>query len=202
MTTDEGQGNPNGQKLGDIVRDADEYYDYLKRKHNNQTRLDVALVTVVVWFAAFAVLGVGAITTISGASVYDYLAGAFLVAAVIGAVAGAVMYASRRKRGTKFVELGAMIDKMKKGGASSEEGLHLMDAMHQVALVVKKRSLDSALEYGIVAFIVVVLVGRNAAIAALAGVVAYLYFRSEALHEYEKEVERYENSKKDLLQSL
>jgi hypothetical protein len=36
----------------------------------------------------------------------------------------------------------------------------------------------------------------------LAGVVVYLYFRFEALREFEKGEERYEDSKKHLLQSL
>jgi hypothetical protein len=42
----------------------------------------------------------------------------------------------------------------------------------------------------------------NAAVGALAGVIAYLYFRFEALREYEREEERYEDSKKELLRSL
>jgi hypothetical protein len=194
---------PEGQRLDDLIRDANEYYEYLKRKHNNQTRLHVALVSVVVWFAAFAVLGLGAITTIHRPAVFEYLVGALLVAVLIGAAAGLVMYASGRKRGLKLVELGTMLDKMNGGAAlSSENGLRLVDVMHQAALQVKKRSLDSAYEYGIVVFIVVVLIGQNAAVAALAGVIAYLYFRHEALQEYEKEETKYEDSKKELLQSL
>ena len=41
-----------------------------------------------------------------------------------------------------------------------------------------------------------------AGIGALAGVAVYLYFRFEALREYEKGEERYEESKKQLFQSL
>jgi Flp pilus assembly protein TadB len=204
MTQEGGEpGKPEGQRLDDLLREANEYYEYLKRKHNNQTRLHVALASVVVWFAAFAVLGLGAITTIHQPAVFETLVAAFLAAVVIGAAAGLVMYASRRKRGLKLVELGTMLDKMNQGAAlSSESGLRLTDAMHRAALDVKKRSLDSAYEYGIVVFIVVVLVGQNPAVAALAGVVAYLYFRHEALSEYEKEEMKYEDSKKELLQSL
>jgi hypothetical protein len=204
MTQEGGEpGKSEGQRLDDLLRDANQYYEYLKRKHNNQTRLHVALASVVVWFAAFAVLGLGAITTIHRPEVFEYLVAAFLVAVVIGASAGLVMYASRRKRGVKLVELGVMLDTLNRGGAlSSEGGLRLMDAMHQAALQVKKRSLDSAYEYGVVVFIVVVLIGQNPAIAALAGVVACIYFRHEALQEYKEEETKYEDSKKELLQSL
>src|SRR6266566_4949120 len=92
--------------------------------------------------------------------------------------------------------------KVKQGGASSEDGLHLMDAMHQAAFAVRKRRLTSALEYGIVGFAIVTILGLNAGIGALAGVIVYLYFRYEALREYERGEERYENSKRTLLQSL
>jgi uncharacterized oligopeptide transporter (OPT) family protein len=148
------------------------------------------------------VLGVGVVYTIKGGMAVDYLAGAFLASIVIGAAGGLVTFLVRRRRGFKFAELGVLIQKMKSGSASSEDGLRLMDSMHQVAAAVKKRRLDSALEYGLIAFAVVALVGLNAGIGALAGVIVYLYFRYEALREYERGEERYENSKRALLQSL
>lgn len=77
-----------------------------------------------------------------------------------------------------------------------------MDAMHQASLVLKKRKMDTAFEYGVIAFVLVALFGRSGAIGALAGVVVYLYFRFEALREYEKEEKSYEDSKRELLQSL
>jgi hypothetical protein len=201
MTTEgEEPGQRSDQMLDDMVRDADEYYSYLSGKHVNETRLDVAVVSLVVWFAAFAVLGLGSLA-IYGRDIY-FIVVSFLVAIVIGAAAGLVTYTIRRRRGFKFADLGVLLKKMKEGGASSEDGLRLMDAMHQAALVVKKRKMDSAFEYGVIAFTLVVLIGMNAAIGALAGVIAYLYFRFEALREYEKEETRYEDSKKDLLQSL
>jgi hypothetical protein len=202
MTTAEETGKQNGQKFDDIVNDADEYYDYLKGKHVHETRLDTIIVGLVVWFASFVVLGVGVVYTIKGSMAVDYLAGAFLGSIVIGAAGGLVTFLVRRRRGFKFTELGTLIQKMKSGSASSEDGLRLMDSMHQVAAAVKKRRLDSALEYGLIAFAVVALVGLNAGIGALAGVIVYLYFRYEALREYERGEERYENSKKMLLQSL
>ena len=196
----EESGRRNGQKLDDIVRDADEYYTYLKGKHVHETRLDVVVVGLVVWFASFAAIGFSALA-LYGRMIY-YVAVAFSIAVVIGAAAGLVTYLIRRRRGFKFVELGVLLSRMKAGGASSEDGLRLMDAMHQAATAVKKRRLDSAFEYGVVAFALVALIGLNAGIGALAGVIVYLYFRFEALREYERGEERYEDSKRQLLQSL
>ena len=196
----EESGHRNGQRLDDIVRDADEYYTYLKRKHVHETRLDVVVVGLVVWFASFAAIGFSALA-LYGRMIY-YVAVAFSIAVVIGAAAGLVTYLIRRRRGFKFAELGALLSRMKAGGASSEDGLRLMDAMHQAATAVKKRRLDSAFEYGVVAFALVALIGLNAGIGALAGVIVYLYFRFEALREYERGEERYEDSKRQLLQSL
>ena len=196
----EESGQRNGQKLDDIVRDADDYYTYLKSKHVHETRLDVVVVSLVVWFASFAAIGFSAFA-LYGRLIY-YVAVAFSIAVVIGVAAGLVTYLIRRRRGFKFAELGVLLGKMKAGRVSSEDGLRLMDAMHQAAAAVKKRRLDSAFEYGVVAFALVAIIGLNAGIGALAGVIVYLYFRFEALREYEKGEERYEDSKRQLLQSL
>jgi len=131
-----------------------------------------------------------------------YLLAAFLASIAIAIGAGFVTYIFRRRRAFKFTELGVLVAKVKQGGASSEDGLHLMDAMHQAAFAVRKRRLTSALEYGIVGFAIVTILGLNAGLGALAGVIVYLYFRYEALREYERGEERYENSKRALLQSL
>ena len=184
--------------LDEIVRDADEYYSYLKTKNVNETRVHVAVVSLVVWFASFAAIGLSALA-LYGRMIY-YVLVSFLIAIVIGAAAGLVTY--MRRRGFRFEEFGVLLKKVKEAGASSEDGLHLMDAMHQAALVAKKRKLDSAFEYGVVSFALVALVGMNAAVGALAGVIVYLYFRFEAQREYEKEETRYEDSKRDLFQIL
>jgi hypothetical protein len=202
MTTERNEPGRNGQKLDDIVQDADEYFSYLKEKHVQQTRLDAIVVSLTVWFGAFIALGVGAYTTIHGSAVIEYILGAFLASIVIAVGAGIVTYLFRRRRAFKFAELGLLVAKMKQSGASSEEGLHLMDAMHQAAFAVRKRRLTSAFEYGVLAFAIVTILGLNAGIGALAGVIVYLYFRYEALREYERGEERYENSKRALLQSL
>jgi ABC-type multidrug transport system fused ATPase/permease subunit len=201
-TAGEEPEKPNGRTLDDTVREAEEYYKYLNEKHLHDSRIDALVASVLVWFATFAVLGFGAFTTIKGDAFYQYLFGAFLAAVGLGAAAGIAFYLTRRKRGSKFAELGSLISKMKSGGASSEEGVRLMDAMHQASLVLKKRKMDTALEYGLIAFVLVAIIGTSGAIGALAGVVVYLYFRFEALREYERDEKRYEDSKRELLQSI
>jgi len=103
-----------------------------------------------------------------------YLLAAFLASIAIAIGAGFVTYIFRRRRAFKFTELGVLVAKVKQGGASSEDGLHLMDAMHQAAFAVRKRRLTSALEYGIVGFAIVTLLGLNAGLGVLAGVTVYL----------------------------
>src|SRR5215467_3382910 len=203
MTAEAGKaGEPADQMLGDMVREADEYYAQLRRRHASETRLHVALVGSVVWFAAFVVLGVGVYFTIPRTLEIEYLVGAFLGALFVGAIAALVMYIVRRRRGFKFAELGLLLAKMKQGKASSEDGLRLMDVMHPAALVSRKQRLDSAFEYGVAAFILVGIIGLNAGLGALAGVIVYLYFRFEATRDYEREDQRYETSKKELLLNL
>ena len=199
-TTGEESGQRSDQKLADIVRDADEYYNNLRRKHVSDTRLDVGVVSLVVWFASFAGVGLSALALYGRDIRYVFVS--FLVAIVIATAAGLATYTIRRRRGFKFAELGVLLNKMKQGGATSEDGLHLMDAVRQASLVAKKRMMDSAFKYGVVAFAIVALIGLNAAIGALAGVIVYLYFRFEAFRGYDKEEKRYEDSKKELLQSL
>ena len=188
--------------MNDIIRDADEYYSELKRRHVSETRLHVAIVGAIVWFASFAVLGFGVLFTIPRALQIEYLLGAFLMSVAIGAVASLSMYITRRRRGFKFAELGVLLDRIRGGKVSSEDGLRLTDVMHRVALTARKQRLDSAFEYGVAAFILVSIVGVNAGFGALAGVVVYLYFRFEALREFEREDQRYEDSKKELLLNL
>jgi hypothetical protein len=195
-------GRPNGRGLEDMVKEAEEYYDDLQQKRVRESRVDAAVVAIIVWFASFTVLGVGAYFTIKGPSFVEYLLGAFLAAIGIGAASGLVTYLVRRRRGSGFAELGQLIKKMKEGGATSEDGLRLVDAMHRASLVAKKRKMVTAFEYGVIAFAIVALVSVNPGAGALAGVIVFLYFRFEALRESEREERRYDDSKRELLQSL
>ena len=199
MTT---EGTENGQRLDDIVREANDYYAKMRQQHINQTKVHVTVFGSVVWFAVFAGLGIAGYVTLPAARIVGYLLWAFLTAIVSGVVVGGIMYTIRRKRGFKLDELGATLDKMKVGEASSEDGLRLMDLLHQATLTMRKQRLDSAVEYGVGTFILVSVVGLNAGFGALAGVVTYLYFRFEALRDFEREEQKYEQSKMNLLQSL
>jgi len=198
----EQNGEGTGKLLSDMVRDADEYYSKLKGQHTNQTKVHVAVVGSIVWFATFVAFGIAVYFNIHGSGVDLDLLWAFLIAVASGVITGAVMYSARRRRGSSFDELGSLLDKMKGSKASSEDGLRLMDLMHKAALVMRKQRLDSAFEYGVAAFILVSFIGLNTGFGALAGVAVYIYFRFEALRDYEREDQRYEASKKDILLSL
>jgi hypothetical protein len=200
--TSEQNGESAEKTLSGIVTDANEYYARLKSQHINQTRVHVAVIGSIVWFAVFAGLGIAVYFNVHGPAVVLDLLWAFLTAVASGVVTALIMYAVRRQRGFKFTELGTLLDKLKGGRVSSEDGLRLMDMMHQAVLTMRKQRMDAAVEYGIAAFILVSVIGLNAGFGALAGVVTYLYFRFEALKEYEKEDEKYEVSKKDVILSL
>src|SRR6266851_5650036 len=105
----------NGQMLDEIMRDADEYYNYLRGKNANETRVHVAVVSLVVWFASFAAIGLSALA-LYGRVIY-YVLVSFLIAIVIGAAAGLVTYMRRRR--FRFEEFGVLLKKVKEGGASS-----------------------------------------------------------------------------------
>src|SRR2546422_9604974 len=113
----EESGQRADQKLDDIVRDADDYYNNLRRKHVSDTRLDVAGVRLVVWFASFAVLGLTSIL------IFGYVISSIvlpvLVAVVVGAGAGLATHVSRQRRGVRFADLGGLLSKMTQGLVSS-----------------------------------------------------------------------------------
>src|SRR5574340_576260 len=124
--TSEQNGEAAERMLGDMVKDADEYYAQLTRQHVNETKVHAAVLGALIWFATFVVLGVGAFFTAPSGMKVEYLLGAFLGAVAAGAVAGTFTFLSRRKRGFKFAELGALLAKIKERGASAEDGLRLM----------------------------------------------------------------------------
>jgi len=201
MTSEE-NGEAAGKLLNDMVRDADEYYTRLNLQQVNQTRVYSAVMGAVIWFAVFAALGIALYFNVKSPEITLDLLWAFLTAVASGVIAAGIMYVVRRQRASRFAELGALLANMKQGRVSSEDGLRLMDLMHQAALTMRKQRLDTAFAYGVAAFILVSIVGLNAGFGALAGVMTYLYFRFEALREYEKEDERYEVAKRDIILSL
>jgi len=200
--TSEQNGEAADKLLNDMMRDADEYYARLNVQQVNQTRVYAAVMGAVIWFAVFAAIGIALYLNVKGPDLVPDLLWAFLTAVVSGVITAGIMYAVRRQKASKFADLGALLAKMKQGRVSAEDGIRLMDLMHQAAVTMRKQRLDSAFAYGVAAFILVSFVGLNAGFGALAGVVTYLYFRFEALREYEKEDERYEVAKRDIILSL
>ena len=61
--------------------------------------------------------------------------------------------------------------------------------------LVRKRNQDSLL-FGVVAFIVAALVGRNIAVAILVGAMVWLYFSYETRKTYEQEISKFEEQKR------
>src|SRR5213080_801515 len=108
-------GQHNGQKLDDIVRDADEYYSYLKGKHVHETRLDVVVVSLVVWFASFAAIGFSAFALYGRMIIY--VAVAFLAAIVIGLGGNSLLVRLKKiTEGTKSTIL-AKLENLNPGGS-------------------------------------------------------------------------------------
>jgi hypothetical protein len=200
--TSEQNGEAAGKLLSDMVQEGEEIYSKFKQQQAGQRKANAAIIGAVVWFATFVALGLAVYFNVKPPDVALDLLWAFLTAVAGGVIVGLVMYYVRRQKGIQFEELGALLSKMKQGKATSEEGLRLMDLMHQAALTLRKQRLDSAVSYGIAAFILVSVVGLNAGFGALAGVVTYLYFRFEALREFEREEQRYEAGKRDIVLSL
>jgi hypothetical protein len=200
--TSEHNGEDASKLLGDMVQDGEEYYAAFKQLVANQSRVNAIIIGIAVWFAAFVALGLAVYFNFQGPNFNTDLLWAFLTAVAGGVVVGVIMYYVRRQSGSQFQEFGALLDKMKQGKATSEDGLRLMDLMHQTVLIMRKQRLDQAVSYGVAAFVLVTVVGVNAGFGALAGVVTYLYFRFEAFRKYEREEERYETAKKDVLLSL
>jgi hypothetical protein len=200
--TSEQNGEAAGRLLSDMVQDGEEYYAAFKQLQANQTRVNATIIGILVWFASFVVLGLAVYFNVKGPDFNADLLWAFLTAVAGGVTVGAIMYYVRRQKGSQFEEFGALLAKMKQGKATSEDGLRLMDLMHQTVVTMRKQRLDQAVSYGVAAFLLVTIVGLNAGFGAIAGVVTYLYFRSEALRKYEREEERYESAKKDMVLNL
>jgi hypothetical protein len=188
-------------QLDGALRDAADAFAYLKKKHDDETKVEVGLVFVLVWFASLLVAAVGFLS-VSRTFVSSSPLVAISVITVVAALSGAFTYWVRRRRGFPFAELGETVARLKGGPVTSEDGLKLLDATRQALLAVKKGKVDGAFTDGVVAFLLVGILGFNAAIGLLAGVIVYLYFRFEAIREYEREETRYEESKKMLLESL
>ncbi len=135
------------------------------------------------------------------------LAGTVLLAGLISGFA--TYFLLKRKHDVRLKELSSLITEMKKieekqqkkandggGEGITEDALSLADKI--VTLLpelVRRRNQDSLL-FGVVAFIVAALVGRNLAVAILVGAMVWLYFSYEARKTYEEEISKFEEQKR------
>ena len=139
----------------------------------------------------------------------------FLVALVSGI---ATYFLLKRKHEARLKELSSLITEMKvvgqqqniaSGHGMTEDGLSLVDKITTLLPeLVRKRNQDSLL-FGVVAFIVSEIAGRNLPIAILIGAIVWLYFRYETSKIYERQIskleeqrEAFEQRKNNLLETL
>ena len=136
------------------------------------------------------------------------LAGTVLLAGLISGFA--TYFLLKRKHDARLKELSSLITEMKKigeeqqqkkanGGSGqgiTEHALSLADKIVTLLPeIVRKRNQDSLL-FGVVAFIVAALVGRNIAVAILVGAMVWLYFSYETRKTYEQEISKFEEQKR------
>ena len=187
-------------KLEATVQHAEEWYAYLKTRHDDRTKTETVVVTFVAFLAVLIGFGYSATGELYSKPVNPVY---FLLGVIaIPAAAGVTTWVIRKRRRFPFAELGSLVARMKGGQASAEDGLRTIDAMHDALLAMKKGKMDSAFTNGGVAFILVALFGANVAVGLLTGAIVYLYFRFEAMREYESESRKYEVAKRDFVQNL
>jgi len=186
------------QALDGVVREAEAYYGHLKRKFIRETVTDFILGSVFVWFASFFV-GRFVLPAVYRVPSLEF---EVLIAFIATAIIRSGDYLRARRKGFRFARLGATLDRMKQEMVSSEDGLRLIDELHDAALLVESRRLELALEYAVVSLIAILLVANSVVYGAIAGIAVFVVFAARASEERRKKVEKYENSKKELLQSL
>jgi hypothetical protein len=219
--------------VASIVDSSDEWVRRIKRREF-YIRLVSALFTTVFFFFITLIVFVVSMLVVAGipiqsatsASITAYLqdhvylyyelgASAF----IIGPASGLVTYFLLRwRQGQDLKELSTLISRMKKklGSTSTEDeegipesGLYVADRIvEMLPETLRKRTQDSFI-FGVIAFFIAGLVGRNVAIAVLVGAIVWLFFRYESQRSYERERAKfderrrlYEDRKKDFLESL
>lgn len=187
--------------FNELVNEADKMYVHLKRKYDNDTKIDTIVISVLVWIVAFLIFATSSFTLFKMA-LFSNPTLFFIIITVLAIFSGILTYIIKRRKGFQFAKLGELVNEIKEGNVSLENGLKLVDAIYQAKLTVKSERIDSAFINGIIAFMLVGFLGGNLAVGLLAGVIVYLYFRYEAIKDYEKEEVRYEKWKNRLLQNL
>ena len=191
--------------LKSIVESSDKWLGRLRRRES-RVRLASSFLTTILVFAAVgsAVLGFvlsqGQLDALfQNANLARSVAGVVLLAGLISGFA--TFFLLKRKHEAKLKELSSLITEMKKANGVGGEGI-TKDALSLAEKIVtllpelvRKRDQDSLL-FGVVAFIVAGIVGRNLAVAILVGAIVWLYFRYETTKMYEQETSKFEEQKR------
>jgi hypothetical protein len=184
-----------------------------------------SFLTTVLGFVALIVVVFGSLVARNGLQYFTLLVqqdvallGAAALLFFLGAVTSGVVgyYLLKRNDEARLKELSSLVAQMKRkiaeedqqekssspaaGEGITENALFLADKiLNLLPGLVRRRSQDSIL-YGIVAFILAEIIGRNAAIAILVGAMVWLYFRYETRKSYDQEIAKIEEQKRVLEQ--
>jgi len=228
MSTGEIQGRREqiSLSLHSILDISERWLRYL-RKRQRQVRIARSLLTgMLVGIGLTAVTIVYLVTQYSPAYfaqnhelVLTLLASIALIGVITGAavVSGAIAYLLLNRRlNPRLEELSSLIDQMKNQNDSqgaTESALSLAEKIITLLPEVVRRRNQDALLFGIVAFLVTLIVPHSPPItfpiAILVGVIVWLYFRYELSKTYDREISRFEEQrrifelrKKEFIESL
>ena len=213
---DPGRRREIESSLKSIVESSDKWLGRLRRRES-RVRLASSFLTAILVLAAVGAAVLGFVVSQYG---WPYLMVLFQnrnlayplasTVALAGLISGfATYFLLKRKHDVRLKELSSLITEMKKieekqqkkandggGEGITEDALSLADKI--VTLLpelVRRRNQDSLL-FGVVAFIVAALVGRNLAVAILVGAMVWLYFSYETRKTYEQEISKFEEQKR------
>lgn len=201
------------QSLGSIVDDAERSATTLKRRERNSRIarsiilgfLECAIVIVVILGIVELTSGTAAFTKTLGFLFATFGAGSWLIGSALTYVILA------RRKNPRLQELSNLIQQIrtKKVETTTENALSLADRIVAILPEIVRKRTEDSLVYGILAFIVSLIITHFAPVAVIVGVVVWLFFRYEMNRSYEKEIAKFEEQKrlfeqrkKDFIESL
>ena len=213
---DPGRRREIQSSLQSIVESSDKWLGRLRRRES-RVRLATSFLTAILVLVAVGATVLGFVVSQYG---WPYLMDLFQnrnlayplasTVALSGLISGfATYFLLKRKHDARLKELSSLITEMKKieeeqqkkangagGEGITEHALSLADKIVTLLPeIVRKRNQDSLL-FGVVAFIVAAVVGRNLAVAILVGAMVWLYFSYETGKTYEQEISKFEEQKR------
>ncbi|MDG6994732.1 MAG: hypothetical protein JRN52_02320 [Nitrososphaerota archaeon] len=128
-------------------------------------------------------------------------------------IAGSVIsyFVLARRKNSHLEELSNIVGQLKsrKTEATTEGALSMTDKIITILPELERRRTEDSLLYGILAFIVSLVISRFAPLALIVGVAVWLFFRYELRRTYERTVAKFEEQKlvfeqrkKDFMESL